>query len=230
MARKLTGRRIVAVVLLMIVAGLGCNPLLVPTYLFQGFKQGKIPSQFDFYDKAKAAKKKKEIKVVVLSERGRSLSPEFVSAERTITTMFVNQLRMNFTQNKEHVVVVPPADVEKFKREHDDWRAMDSTDIAKHFEADYLIDLEIAQITLYESGTRDLYHGHCRIPIRIIDVDKNAPEIFPPHDYESEYPTGGELIPSTEMSSDRFQQKFFSKVALDLAGLFSAIETRQQFH
>src|SRR5262245_6891722 len=229
MARKLTGRRILASVLLLIVAGIGCNPLLVPMYIFQGFKQGKIPSHYDFYDKARAAKKKKEIKVVVLSERGRGLAPEFVSAERTITNMFVNQLRMNFQQNKEQVVVVAPGDVEKFKREHDDWRAMDSTDIAKHFGADYLIDIEIASISIYEPGTKELYHGHCRIPIRVIDADKNAPEVFPPHDYESDYPTGGEMIPSSDMSADRFQQKFFSKIALDMAAVFSAIETRQQF-
>jgi hypothetical protein len=229
MARKLTGRRIVAGVLLALVAGLGCNPLLIPTYFFQGLRNGKIPSEYDFFDKAKAAKKKKEIKVVVLSERGRSLTPEFVSAERTITTMFVNQLRINFTQNKEHVVVVPPGDVEKFKREHDDWRAMDTSEIAKQFEADYVIDVEIAQISIYERGTRELYHGHCRIPMRIVDADKNAPEIFPPHDYETDYPSGGEMIPATEMSSDRFQQKFYSKIAVDMAALFSAIETRRQF-
>src|SRR5262245_34974004 len=229
MAGKLTGRRILAGVLFLIVAGFGCNPLLIPTYFIQGFKQGKIPSQYDFYDKARAAKKKKELKVVVLSERGRSLAPEFVSAERTITNMFVNQLRMNFQQNKEHVVVVPPGDVEKFKREHDDWRAMDTTEIARHFDADYLVDIELNSITIYEPGSRDLYRGHCRIPIRIVDVDKNAGEIFPPHDYESDYPAGGEILPATEMSADRFQQKFFSKIAIDMAGLFSATETRQQF-
>src|SRR5262245_12484091 len=122
MARKLTGRRILTGVLLLIVAGIGCNPLLIPTYLFQGFKQGKIPSKFNFYDAASAAKKKKEVKVVVLSERGRSLSSEFVGAERTITNMFVNQLRANFIQNKERVAIVPPGDVEKFKREHEDWK------------------------------------------------------------------------------------------------------------
>src|SRR5262249_13576482 len=161
-------------------------------------KQGKIPSQYDFYDKARAAKKKKEIKVVVLSERGRSLAPEFVSAERTITNMFVNQLRMNFQQNKEQVVVVPPGDVEKFQREHDDGRAMDTTEIAKQLGADYVLDVEIADITIYERGTRELYHGHCRIPIRVIDADKNAPEVFPPHDHESDYPTGGEMIPASD--------------------------------
>jgi hypothetical protein len=229
MARKLTRRRIMIGVLIGIAAGLGCNPLAIPTYFMGGFNNGKIPSEYDFYDKAKAAKKKKEIKVVVLSERGRSLSPEFVSAERTITTMFINQLRMNFTQNKEHVVVVPPGDVEKFKREHDDWRAMDTSEIAKQFGADYVIDVEIAQISIYERGTRELYHGHCRIPLKIVDADKNAAEIFPPHDYETDYPTGGEMIPASEMSSERFQQKFYTKIAVDMAALFSAIETRRQF-
>ena len=121
MARKLTGQRILAGVLLLIVAGIGCNPLMLQMYLFRDMRQGKIQSHFNFYDKAHAAKKKKEIKIVVLSERGRTLSAEFVGDERMLTNGIVNQLRQNFLQNKEKVIIVPPGDVEKFKREHDDW-------------------------------------------------------------------------------------------------------------
>jgi hypothetical protein len=230
MARKLTGRRVIAGVLFLIVAGIGCNPLLVPTYLFQGFKQGKIESQFNFYDKAHGAKKKKEIKVVVLTELGRGLSYEFVSGEKTLANMFVAQLKSNFMQNKEHVTIVSSGDVEKFKHEHEDWKAMDFAEIAKQFGADYLISVELAKMSIYEQGSRDLFRARCRIPIRIVDSDKNAPEIFPPYDYETEYPGGGDAIQAgIDMSAERFMQKFFAKISVDMAGLFSATETSKTF-
>jgi hypothetical protein len=231
MARKLTSQRVLAGVLLLIVAGIGCNPLMLPMYLFRDMRQSRIPSHFDFYEKAHTAKKKKDIKVVVLTEPGRGLSPVFISQEKTLTTMIVNQLQSNFLQNKERVKIVPVGDVEKFKRQHvDDWKAMDAREIAKHFEADYLIDIELRTMSLYEQGTQELFRGHCRLPIRIVDVDENAPELFAPHDYECDYPGGGEAVPvGFDMSSERFAQKFFARIAIDVAGLFSATETSQKF-
>lgn len=230
MARKLTGRRVAVFVLLLIVAGIGCNPLMLPMYLFRDMRQGKIQSHFNFYDKAKAAKKKKEIKIVVLSERGRTLSAEFVGDERTLTNMIVNRLGQNFMMNKEKVTIVPPGDVEKFKNAHqDDWKSMETAEIAKHFAADYVIDIEFASVRLLEPRTTDLFSGRCHIPIRIVDADQNATEIFAPYDYDAEYPTGGALVPAGETTAERFKQKFYAKIAVDIAGLFSATETSQQF-
>jgi hypothetical protein len=229
MARKPAARRVLIAVLALIVGGLGCNPLLMP-FQFLNLNRSRIPSEFNFYHKAKAAKKKKEITIVVLSYPGRGLAPEFIGSDRTLTSMFVNCLKAGFESNREHVKIVPLTDVEKFKRDHDDWRGMDQSEICKQFAADYLIDMELSAMTLYEPGTKALFRGHLHIPIHIVDSDKTAADLFPPYDFDFEYPaSGGSIAADLDMSRDKFQQQLFAKAAVELTRLFTGIPTADQF-
>lgn len=230
MARMPISRRMALALMVAVAASFGCNPLLMPFYLFGGLTKTKVPSRFDFYDKAKAAKKKKDIKIVVLSYNGRSLSPDYLTAERTLSALFVNKLGEAFKSNKERVTVVPASEVEKFKRQHDDWRAMSFAEIGKQFGADYVIDMELANLSLFEPNSRDMFRGHCRIPITIIDIEKDLQEPFDSEIYELDYPGGGQSIPADlDTSPEKFQARFFAKIVVELTRLFTAIETKEQF-
>lgn len=229
MARKPANRRAIAVVMLLVAAGFGCRPLLGP-FKFLTANNNRVPSRLEFYEKAKEAKDKKEIKVVVLTYRSSTVSPEFIGAERTLTSMFVNKLKMTFDINKERVTIVPLAEVDKFKKEHTDWRAMDKSDIGEHFGADYIIDMTLAELSLYEPNTRDLFRGHIRIPIVISDTVKDAAELFPQIEYDSDFPGGGQPVQADiDMNPQKFQLQFFTKVATELAGYFTALPTSERF-
>lgn len=218
-------RRVMIAVLIVSFIGMGCNPLLAPFQMIGLFNDPKAPTQFNFYDRAVELKKKREFKIVVLSYPGRSLSPDYYDADRTLASAFVRKLEETFKMNKEKVTIVPILEVEKFKRTHDDWKAMPPSEIGKHFNADFVIDMELAQLSLYEPGTRDIFHGHCRIPIAIIDVDKEG-EPFDRFDYDSEYPGSGQSVPlDMETNAQKFKNKFLAKIAIDLTGMFTPLPT-----
>jgi len=230
MARKpLTRGRIVAAILLLIVASFGCNPLLLPMQLLNLNKTR--PSEYGFYEKARKAKDKKDIKIAVLTYRGRGLSPEYIGAERTLTTLFVAALKAGFAQNKERVTIVPTAEVEKFKQKNDDWRAMEPHEIGAKLGVDFVVDVELASLSLYEPGSRLLFRGHCEIPLRVMDSDPNSetPEFFA-HPYSTDYPGSGVTVPADQdMNADKFQNQFLTKVATELTGLFTGVSTGQRF-
>ena len=230
MARKpTTGTRVLAGVLLLIAVGLGCKPLALPFYLFN-MNKPKLPSHYGFYEKAREAKDKKEIKIAVLVERGRGLSPDFIGSERTLGNLIVNNFKAGFEKNKERVTVVPVADVDKFKREHEEWRAMEGYEIARKLGVDYVIDMEVVSMSLYEPGSRHLFRGQCVVSVRVIDSDKDAAELFAAHEYVKEFPGSGVTIAAdSQTTPQQFQNQFLAKMAVDLTGLFTPLQTRARF-
>jgi hypothetical protein len=229
MARKPLTRRMLAGVLLVMLLGMGCNPLLMPFQLFH-LNDSRLPSEFDFYEKAKKAKNKKELRVVLLAYRGSGLSQEYIGTERDLANMFVNCVKAGFENNKEKVTIVSLNEVEKFKQRHDDWKSMDASQICKHFNADYMIDMEMASLSLYEpSSIPRQYRGRVKIQIHIMDADKDASELFAPYTYEYEYPGSEQSIPADEMGQDKFRQMFFQKIATGLTRLFTGIPAEHEF-
>ncbi len=230
MARKPLARRVTIGVLLFLLAGFGCNPIMLPFQLIN-HGRSRVPSMFDFYEKAKTAKKKKEIKVVILPSRGTRLSADYITTENVLADRFVAALEAGFAENRERVKIVPLRDVEKFKREHDDWKGMDASEIGKVFGADYVIDIELAELSLYEPGTRNLFRGHCSIPITIRDVDPDGTAKFPEFTYTADYPTGGASVPADlDTNVSKFQYQFFGKIATEMTGLFTATSAGSRFH
>jgi hypothetical protein len=226
MARKpMTRRRVLIAVLVVAAIGMGCNPFLVPFQMVGLLNNPKAPTQFNFYDRAVQLKKKKELRVVVLAYRGNGLSQDYFDADRTLASAFVRKLDETFKMNKERVTIVPLKDVESYKRSCDDWDQKPPSEIGKHFHADFVIDMELAQLSLYEPGARDIFHGHCLIPITIIDVE-NPGEPFDHFDYDSEYPGSGQSVPmDMETNAQKFKAKFLAKIAIDLTGMFSPLPT-----
>src|SRR5207244_6917522 len=128
--------------------------------------------------------------------------------------------------NKERVTIVTPNEIEKFRQSHDDWRAMDFGEIGKEFGADYVIDMELASMSLYEPGSRYLFRGHIHVPIRIVDVNKDAVELFPPYDFNFEFPGSGQSIPADlDVNVEKFQGQFFAKIAVEMTRLFTSMPT-----
>jgi hypothetical protein len=229
MAMKPMTRRALAGLLAMLLLGLGCNPLLAPFQLFN-MGDGHRPSEFEFYEKAKKAKHKDEITVAVLCYPGRTLAPEFIGSEQEIAKMFTIQVKAAFDSNKEKVKLVLLSDVEKFKRNHEDWKEMEASDICKYLKADYLIDMELASLSLYEPrSNQQLYRGQVRVNVKISDCDKNADDLFPAKPFEHQYPLGDQPIDASSVSPDAFRQKFFAKIATGLTRLFTGIPTDHEF-
>jgi hypothetical protein len=223
MARKPVARRVLIAVLLAIAGGIGCNPFLAPLQLFGLYDDPKAPCRFNFYDRAAAAKKKKDITVVVFANQSPSVSLASSGADQGVAAALIRKLAEMFAVNKERVNIVPLAEVEKFKRTHDDWKVMPLSEIGKYFHADYIVEIEVTQMSLYEPKTRDIFRGHCRIGIKIVDAIKDG-EPFDKQEYSTEYPGNGQVVPmDMETDVEKFKARFFARIALDITGLFTPV-------
>lgn len=221
-------QRLLLGLLVLAAASLACNPITAPFYLFGGFSNPKKEPDFALWDTAKRDKKKREIKIVVLPYRGRGLSPDFFGSERTLATMFVRQLTERFEANKERIKVVAVHEVQKFQTEHPEWRSMPAHEIGKHFDADYVVDMELAELSLFERRSHGMFfNGYCRVSLTINDVEKVGQEPVFKQDFPMQYPKSGPRVADLDNSVDKFRQDFFTQVSVRLAWALTAHPTAE---
>jgi hypothetical protein len=222
-------RRLLFGLLVLAVASFGCNPILFPFYIFGGLNNPTYDPDFKLYETAKKEKKKREIKIVILPYRSKTLAPDFIGKERTMATMFARQLTERFAANKENVKVVPIHDVEKFQRTHSDWQSMDPSDIGKHFEADYVVDMELAELRLFERKSFGMFfNGYCRVSLTINDVEKVGQEPVFKQDFPMQYPKSGPRVADLDDSVAKFEQDFFTQISVRLAWVLTSHPTSEQ--
>ncbi len=165
---------------------------------------------------------KSEPRVVILvTRRGLETKPELIQAERELAAMICKQLKDQCAENKERLAIVAPRKVEEFKSAHPNWKALDPHDIAKHFDADYVVDLEINSISLYAKGTKELFQGTAEVRLMLYDM-KNSDAQGDQRELTFSYPHeahGG--IPVFDSSVPAFRQKFLTYLAKRLAWNFT---------
>lgn len=228
MARTPNERRWMVTLLVLAVAGLGCNPLIAPLYLLGLFNRPVIAPDLNFYEKAREEKDKRNIKVVILSSRGPGVPPDFIGSEARLATMFAGKLGAGFAENKEKVSIVPVSEVEQFKQEHENWKAMDVREIGKKFKADYVIDVELSSLSLYANRShKQFFQGQVIVGLSVIDVDKPGDDGVWRREYTRQYPANGPQPIDSDMSQEKFLQQFFFRVATDLSWYLTAHPTSE---
>ena len=220
-ASRVRGRLLVGV---LIIAALGgCNPLTAIWYLV-GAPEEKFAPEVALTP----PKGKKEAKVVVLISCAPGLSPEFIGIDRMLASEFNRALSAAVQANKEKVTLVPTAQVEAYKADHPNWTAKAPADIGRQFEADYLIDLEIVGISLYEDErSRHLLRGRTVIEVSAYDLTKPNDEPRKSR-YETEFPRTGP-VDAFDKTTLKFRETFIKRVAMDLTWKFTAHEFRDHF-
>jgi hypothetical protein len=167
--------------------------------------------------------KGKEPKVVILTYSGIETRPEFITADRDLTTLLTQEIQQSFKEDKKPLKIVPSAKVQEFKNNHPDWHA-DLAQVGKHFAADYVIYLEINSLSMYEAGNQ-LYHGRANIEVSVLNTRK--PDESPsPVDLSCEYPRSSEPIQVTDMPPRNFYLLFMKYVSKRLSWYFVPHETR----
>src|SRR5262245_3215404 len=157
-----------AVLLVVAAFGMGCNMLAFPFFLLWG-ANSKTPPLCKLAPK----EKDKEAIVVILASAGLETRPEFLRVDRELTNVLTRHLKQGFKDNKEKVRLVSAREVDQFKDDHPSWKTMDLVRIGRHFEADYVIELEIQSLSLYEQGSANqLFRGRAEIKVRVVDVDE----------------------------------------------------------
>jgi hypothetical protein len=213
----------VALVLVLAV-GLGCNPMTSLYFMMVGV-ENKVPPEF------KLASPDKEVTVLILAYTAPGVQTEQVGVGRLLGTEIAKRLHERCQLNRERVKIVPVHKVEKFKSDNPGWKTMGPQEIGQHFEADYVVDLEVVTLSLYEAGShRTLYKGRCKIDINVFDMTKPQDGKVFSKSFSTEYPRSRGPIPvADDNNTEKFRDLFVSRIANDISWLFTAHVSNEEY-
>jgi hypothetical protein len=201
---------------LVVVAGVGCNPLTLPFFLMFGVDSKEEP---DF----KLAKPEREVTVLILAYTAADVQTDQVGVDRQLAVEFTRQLAERCQVNKERVKVIPTHKVEKFKSDHPGWKSMGVTEIGRYFDADYVLDVEIVSLSLYEPGSHKMmFKGNCKIDVAALDLSNSQDGPAWRESMTLQYPTSRGPVPvADDNNTDGFRAMFVKRIATELCWKFT---------
>jgi hypothetical protein len=171
-----------------------------------------------------SADNKQQVRVVVLARRvddradwGRGL----LDVDRDLAERVARHLLELCKLNAENVLIVDPQKVEEYKGAHPTWFQQPPADTGKEFQADYVINLEINNLTLKENTSfGSPYRGQGDLLISLVSVKTTAsPER---REFSDTFPERGEAIRSDSMPLGQFRALFLDRLARRVAWHFVA--------
>jgi hypothetical protein len=191
----------------------GCS---FPQSLYFLMPEAKDPAELK---RLAAEDSKKEVKVVLWTYMSLDPRTEFIQADRRLAIMLAEELRRLSEENNEKVTVVKPNLVDQYKSRHPNWQALELTKVGHDFGADYVINLEIDKLSLYEPNcNQQLYRGQTEILVSLVDM-KN-PDDVQSKEFDDRYPSEAGSINTWDMTPTMFRDKFLEHVAKRLSFYF----------
>ncbi|MHB1426664.1 MAG: hypothetical protein ACYC3I_26180 [Gemmataceae bacterium] len=164
---------------------------------------------------------KKEAKVVLWAYTT-NFNPgeEFIQADRHLAKYLAEEIHRLTEANGEKVTVVKPNQVEQYKSKHPDWQSFELAKVCHDFDADYVINLEIGKLLLYEPATnQQLYRGQAEIQVSVLD--KKHPDDVLSKEFNDRYPNEAHGSTSTfDEPWQTFREKFLHHLSKRLAFYF----------
>jgi hypothetical protein len=195
----------------------GCDPRPL-AYFLQPFEpMVPPPCEVNFQGK----------KVVVLCHATANTMGEFSSLDRDLCREFSGILRKKVKK----ITVVDPDKVATWVEAHPNWT--DPADVARDFDADFVIFLEIEQFQLQQPGDLNMLHGQAKVHIMafemkypknskdrpITDQPKEADRIY--DDYaDTIFPNRGPIAIDSGSSRSKFRITFLKVVAKEISWHF----------
>ena len=204
-------RRGVTVALLTIF-GFGCGPSLL-WFLNRGdeYRDPKPECKLA----PKEGKKSVTVAVVVSAPNSILGDQSMVGIDRDLEAKIAGKLVELSTYSKETVItVVDSAKVDRLRLEDPNlWNTASLSDIAKKLGADYLLDVTLSSLSLYDKQTgREICRGKATVEVAVYDaVGKGKPLAQYPH--SSEAP----LRDTSALPVHLYRTKFLDSLAMEIA-------------
>lgn len=216
-----------ASLLLATLACMACNPITATYFLFVGMDPKFEP---DF--KLASGDKKKPNKVVILTSTPQlELRPELIGADRELAGLFAQILQQGCEKNKEQILIGSTTKVQKFKDDHPSWQSLSLEEIGKKLDTDYIIELEIRELSLYENGSQNtFFKGRAAVSVTLADVRKPGENPVFSKEYTGEYPRSQGPRLASDTNPQKFRREFMTRVATDLSWFFTAHPTQDQYN
>ena len=197
------------------VLSFGCSPLTTIGFLMH--RNERVPAEVPLKPKeAPDGSKKEEVTVAILiSPQPGAASVEFAGAERELASLMAKMLPEMAKGGKQKVAVVAPSKVDTFKMHNPNWRSMRATEIGKKLGADYVLDITLGPVSVYQPGSlKTFYQGKTEAAVEVYDVaDPSAEPRHYVHPFA--YPKTG-FRDAEEKPMSQFRMEFLTRLAREL--------------
>jgi hypothetical protein len=164
--------------------------------------------------------KKKEIKSLILVRNGPDTGFEFIDADKQLSAMVHQQLVELCETNGDKITLVSPTKVDGFKSAHANWQELQPVEIGRYLKVDYVIYVEINQLTMHDPGSSQFLRGKADLGVRLVDV--NNPDESPLRkNFTYSYPNEAKYIQVDDMPPQVFKEKFLGGIAKRLSWYFA---------
>lgn len=204
------------------IMSMGCN-FASMTYFLMPWMEDKVPPVLPL------TTDKKEVTVVIHASFAQPLEAqgnfigELHGVDRDLSERLAAALKKRYDDNRERIKIIPHYQVRSFVNRNGDSRLVSAHEIGKHFNADYVLNLEINNISLYEGGSsRQLLRGRTELSVTAFDMSKPREEgLVMDETYRAEYPTTG---PEDAGSGSvvQFRNRFLTRIARDMSRWFAS--------
>ncbi len=196
----------------------GCNPQTL-NFLLMPFVDDKEPPKLCKL----ASPDKKEVTVAIVTTFANlETRPEMLPIESDLSDRLAADMRKRAAANKEKIKFVPTAKVRSLMNQTAG-NTLSPREIGRKLKADFVINLEINSISLYEKGSfNQLFRGKTEIAITCVELGKPSEEATHQEIYVHEYPGARGPIDVGNSSVLEFRTKFLDVIAQDIARYFIA--------
>jgi hypothetical protein len=208
----------------MVLVAAGCNMSSL-AYFFNFISDDTNPPEFP-----NLVSSKRNIKVVLLVSAETDMRPEFLRVDRDLSALLSVWLQKRFKDHGDKVTMVKFSEVENFKDRTPNWRTMDWRDIGKRFHADYVINLELSNLSLYEKASgKEWFRGYAQVSASAYDTNNpDAGKVFS-REYSYCYPTQWAKSVMDNNNPIQFRSEFLRYMVKQLARSFATYTIEDKY-
>ncbi len=213
-------RMLLGVLLVGFVACFGCNPALLPLFLQGEAQDDPTIKHLALEDKSK------EVKVaIVVSNNRLDARQELRYVNRDLGRKTVEQLRTVAKANEDKLTVIDATKVQMFLENQPHWKDLDYDALAdklkQKFKVDYVIDVEIDSMSLFEQGSHELLRGRANLHVNLLNAN-DAEDIGHDQDIHDLYPNdyNGPTALDSDVDVAGFRDKFLTSLAKKIVYCF----------
>ncbi len=194
----------------------GCDPGTMAYFLMPETKEEPELQRLASEDK------KKEVKIIILTYDRLQPVPELAQVDRQLSELLARQLTQLFAQNQQKVTIVPPRRVDEYKNTHPTRHGPDPAEVGRYFHADYVVYLELNEMSLYEKGSSNLLlRGRAHISVSLVNIN-NPDDTQETREFTCVYPSEAKAQDvGPDMPLLLFRQQFLTTIARRLSYYFA---------
>ncbi|MCA8992197.1 MAG: hypothetical protein KDA88_09480 [Planctomycetaceae bacterium] len=187
----------------------GCSQFVVINYLLHG----PPTVEPDFDSETGLSMSNPGVTVAVVCFAPKELQWESPDIDEQISGMVARQMGQN------HIKVIEPEFIRAWVDENPDWEKAE--EIGKRFQTNYVVEIELAEYSLYEPNSTTLFRGRTEAYVHVVEMDESfefGERIFT-KEINFEFPT---RVPrsSYDTSHTQFKKEYLSRLAERIGYLF----------